>query len=406
MPGEADNEFRLPRKKRRAPGCLGTFLILTPLLLVAAAGGLSYFAPHLVPASLAGYLPWIEPTVTNTPTPLPTPTVAASATPIPPLTTATPSRSPTLTLQPTQGATLTPTLTLTPSPTQLGGGAGQVAFVSDRTGVPQIYLANLDGSGTLPITNLPEGACQPSWSPDGASLVFTSPCETDTDTYRGSGLYLINADGSGLTALMPESYGDYDPAWSPEGDRIAFTSLRDGLKEIYVLTLDSMQVTRLTTSSLDEENNQPAWSPFGNQIVFVKKRVGALQIWAMTDSGQNPFQVVRSGQELWDFEPVWSPDGASIFFSQRQVDVPSLSWLMQIHYEDRGSQTATRLKLGVVGVENLAFSPDGLWMVYEGVDDRGNKDIYYMAATGEARTQLSTDPGDDFDPVWRPVPGP
>jgi len=219
-------------------------------------------------------------------------------------------------------------------------------------------------------------------------------------------LYLLNADGSGLEALMPGSGGDYDPAWSPDGERIAFTSLRDGIKEVYVLALDSRKVARLTISSLDEENNQPAWSPFGNQIVFVKKRVGALQIWVMTDTGQNPFQVVRSGQELWDSEPVWDPDGETIFFTQRQANVPSLSWIMQIRYEDRQTQTATRSKLGVIGIENLHFSPDGLWMIYEGVDERGNKDIYYMPGSGEGRAHLTTDPGDDFDPTWRPLPEP
>ena len=278
-----------------------------------------------------------------------------------------------------------------------------MAFSSDRTGIPQIYLVNIDGSDLHPITNLPDGACQPSWSPDGARVAFTSPCSVDTDTYRESSLYVMNADGSGVEALMPGSRGDYDPAWSPDGERIAFTSLRDGIKEVYTLTLEGRQLTRLTESSLDEENTQPAWSPFGNQIVFVKKRVGALQIWAMTDTGQNPIQVVRSGQELWDYEPVWAPDGDTIFFTQRQVSVPALSYIMQIRYEDRHAQTAVRAKLGVIGVANLGFSTDGLWMIYEGVDERGNKDVYTMKPSGEQRTRLTTDPGDDFDPTWRPV---
>jgi serine/threonine protein kinase len=402
---EPEVEFRPPKKKKRGPGCFGTFLFIL-LLLLGGIGGLSYFYPHLLPASVAGYVPWINPATTATPTPQPTPTPVPSVTPTTPLATSPPAYTPTLTLQPTQGATVTPTITPTPPPTPLGGGFGQVAFSSDRTGVPQIYLINIDRTGLHPVTNLPEGACQPAWSPDGTRLVFTSPCSTDADTYRESGLYLLNADGSGLEQLSMETGGDYDPAWSPKGERIAFTSLRDGIKEIYVLALDSKLATRLTTSSLDEENNQPAWSPFGNQIVFVKKRVGALQIWAMTDTGQNSIQVVRSGQELWDSEPVWAPDGETIFFTQRQAKVPSLSWIMQIRYEDRQTQAAMRPKLGVVGIENLHFSPDGLWMIYEGVDDRGNKDIYYMTTGGEVRTRLTTDPGDDFDPAWRPLPGP
>jgi Tol biopolymer transport system component len=207
-----------------------------------------------------------------------------------------------------------------------------------------------------------------------------------------------------LTALYTVPGGDFDPAWSPNGDRLAFTSMRDDNKEIYVLALDGMQVTRLTTSISTEENSKPAWSPFGNQIAFVKKRVGALQIWTMTDLGQNPVQLVRSGQQLWDFDPVWTPDGTFIFFSQRQVDVPSLPWIMQIRYEERESQTATRLRLGVAGIENLRFSSDGQWVVCEGVDESENKDIYFLTTDGAVRTRLTTDPADDFDPAWRPIP--
>jgi TolB protein len=219
-------------------------------------------------------------------------------------------------------------------------------------------------------------------------------------------LFIINADGTGLTPLNTASGGDFDPAWSPDGRHIAFTSLRDGRREVYLLELDTENATRLTFSETDEENSQPAWSPFGNQIAFVKKRFGALQVWTMTNMGQNPEQVVRSGQTLWDFNPVWSQDGQYILFNQRQINTGALPWMMQIRYEDRETQAASRLRLNVVGIENLHFSPDGFWMVSEGVDDRDNRDIYYMTASGATRTRLTTDPDDDFDPAWRPITSP
>jgi Tol biopolymer transport system component len=45
-------------------------------------------------------------------------------------------------------------------------------------------------------------------------------------------------------------------------------------------------------------------------------------------------------------------------------------------------------------------------MVLEGVDERDNRDIYYMTASGATRTRLTTDPGDDLDPAWRPMSSP
>jgi serine/threonine protein kinase len=405
---EPENEFKPPKKKRKRRGGCVLPILLILLLLVGGAAGVSYYYPHLVPASISGYIPWLNviPIVTTqqpTDTPVPvvaTPTVATEA----PSPTTVPTGTFTPTIPPTEEPSPTPEITLTPSPTPIGGGYGQVAFASDHTGVPQIYLVNVvDGSDLRPITNVPEGACQPSWSPDGARLVFTSPCPFNTDSYRDSSLYIINADGTELTPLNTAPGGDFDPAWSPDGKRIAFTSLRDGRKEIYVLDIETSNLTRLTASETDEESSQPAWSPFGNQIVFVKKRVGALQIWTMTDTGQNQEQVVRSGQTYWDFSPAWSRDGQYILFNQRRVNTGSLPWMMQIRYEDRETQSASRLQLGVVGIENLHFSADGFWMVCEGVNEVDNRDIYYMTASGATRTRLTTDPDDDFDPAWRPI---
>ena len=421
MAYEPENEFKPPKIKRKRRGGCVLPLLLVLLLLVGGVGGVSYFYPELVPASFAEMLPWIPwiqlaPTKTSTtPTPTlqPTETLAPKPSPTFTLTAELPSPTPqptytsTPTFMPTDGPSPVPTDTLIPSPTPIGGGYGQIAFASQRTGVPQIYLINAtDGSDLHPITNLPEGACQPSWSPDGKRVVFTSPCKYKTDSYRESSLYIINADGTELIPLGTAPGGDFDPAWSPDGKRIAFTSLRDGRKEVYLLDLSTSDVTRLTSADTDEENSQPAWSPFGNQIAFVKKRFDVLQIWTMTDIGQNPEQVVRSGQTYWDFYPVWSPDAQYILFNQRQINTGALPWMMQIRYEDRETQTASRLKLGIIGVENLNFSQDGFWMTCEGVDDRDNRDIYYMTTSGATRTRLTTDPDDDFDPAWRPITKP
>ncbi|HSF82659.1 MAG TPA: protein kinase, partial [Anaerolineales bacterium] len=139
-----------------------------------------------------------------------------------------------------------PTATLTP--TQIGGGSGQIAFASDRSGTVQIWLMNTDGSAEpQQITDLPEGACQPDWSPDGLQLVFISPCSGQQPIYQGAGMFLTNADGTGMTPLPNVYGGDFDPAWSPDGRYIAFSSLRNsGRPRIYLLDLQDNTVERLS----------------------------------------------------------------------------------------------------------------------------------------------------------------
>ena len=411
--------FKPPKKKRKARRLITTLFLLLLLLSVGTVAFVR-FLPHLVPPALMDILepinsiplPFIP--ANNTPIPsitptqvflLPTETLPATVDAVLPSPTLAPTIAPTSTKQPILEFTATPNGEPNTGPTPLGGG-GQIAFASTRSGVPQIYLINVDGTGLKAITNTENGSCQPSWSPDGTQLVFISPCRARGDfydnSYKDSSLYLINADGTGQRALTTVPGADFDPAWSPDGKRIAFASLRDGRKEIYVLTIETGAVTRLTNSTGDVENSQPSWSPLGNQIVYTVKRVGAYQVWSMSDTGQGSVQIIRSGQQLWDFAPVWMPDGETILFNQRNLG-PSQPWLMTIRFEDREKVDPTKLDLPTP-IENVQFSPDGLWMVFEGQDDAGNRDIYFMTVTGGDRTRLTNDPKSDFDPVWKPVP--
>jgi serine/threonine protein kinase/Tol biopolymer transport system component len=326
---------------------------------------------------------------------------------------------PTLTTTPTS----TPTLSPTPEPTEVvlpsatstpQGGTGIIAFASSRTGIPQVYLMNSDGTNIRPITNEQDGACQPDWSPDGLRLVYVSPCKSRQDSYNGSSLHVINVDGSGKTPLPTTLGGDFEPAWSPDGKRIAFTSLRDGYFEIYAITLDNNQVERLTDSrsiSGSSYARQPAWNPFGTQLAYVLRRVGVTQIWlsrglSVNSQPQNEHEQLTRADNLTNaFLPVWSPpDGDVLVFNQTNLDATAPAWLMRLRYEDRLSRLATQVDI-TPPIIDVSFSPDGFWIVFESKpDENARHDIYIVTVTGASIKRLTADPGSDFDPVWRPLP--
>jgi Tol biopolymer transport system component len=290
----------------------------------------------------------------------------------------------------------------------LGGGSGQVAFASDRSGVPQIYLSNVDGTNVTPLTALENGACQPAWSPDGNLVVFISPCSKRADffetEYIDSSLYLMNADRSNITQLTNVPGADFDPAWSPDGDRIAFASMRDGNKQIYTLDVASLAVTRLTRTESGIDTSHPSWSPDGTMIAYMVKRLNTYQVWVMDHTGQKNTQLVRSGQTLWDSGPIWSPDGSFILFSERRGSGFSPPWLMSVPYPV--SADPRRLTQFPEPIEDIEYSPDGLWLISEGTDATGNRDIYYMTITAGNRTRLTNVDAIDFDPSWRPLQTP
>jgi len=133
-------------------------------------------------------------------------------------------------------------------------------------------------------------------------------------------LYLSKADGSGEHALLTSGTYDYNPSWSPKGDWIAFTSERNGSADLYRVHPDGKGLERLTADP--SYDDQAAFSPDEKQIVFVSTRAaGFANLWVL-DIATRKARVLTSGHG-GDFRPAWSPDGKWIAFSSdRDSNLP------------------------------------------------------------------------------------
>ena len=173
-------------------------------------------------------------------------------------------------------------------------------------GLPQIYVMDADGGNKRRLTDSDFAEWYPSWSPDGTRIAFTSSGAMDT---AGWYIYVVDTDGKNLRELGPES-GWY-PAWSPDGTRIAFVSGRNAFgNQIYVMDADGSNQQRLT-EGLDG-NRHPSWSPDGERIAFVSHKDGNPEIYMMNADGGNKRRLTRTPAHDW--HPSWSPDGKRIVF--------------------------------------------------------------------------------------------
>lgn len=393
-----EHSFVSPRKKQmqrttrmiRSVG--GTTLALALFGFFAAV----FYAPQLLPTSARAYLPFLSGAAPVNPAP----DIIPSFTQNTPLV----FQKPTATEDPSVGMTQTAVsaLTQTLAPTPIGADYLQIAYASTRTGVAQIYLTNLLSDQAIPITNMPEGACQPSWAPDGLTLVFTSPCPFKKDTYPESSLFIINADGTDLQPLPTAPGGDFEPAWSPDGKFIAFTSLRNGYMQLYSYDVETGDILRLVRTDSDDPTRQASWSSDGRRIIYIYQRVVTYEIWMMTRSGDNEQRLLASGDELTNSYPIWSPDGEFILFSQRKTTELQLPNLFSIKLGDNGPPV--RISLGVISVEDAHYSPDGIWLAYESGGERGHH-VYYSTPAGGNQNRITEDViFNDFDGSWRPIP--
>jgi TolB protein len=126
----------------------------------------------------------------------------------------------------------------------------KIAFVSSRSGKPQLYIMNADGSNPRQVTDIDRIGGRNSFSPDGQWLSFYAGRSGSRN------IYTIRVDGSGLRQLTDES-DNLGPSWSPYGGWITFTSVRHGNNDIYIMRTDGSDVTRLTDAPVSDW--QPRW---------------------------------------------------------------------------------------------------------------------------------------------------
>jgi Tol biopolymer transport system component len=123
-----------------------------------------------------------------------------------------------------------------------------LAFHSTRSGISQIWTIRAHCTDLTQLTDLESAAYDPAWSPDGATIAFSSEGE----------LHLMNADGSNIRTVPAPGLQDH-PTWSPDGAKLAVTSYRDDPGDIYVLSPAGPAEQRVTTSP--GRDSDPAWAP-------------------------------------------------------------------------------------------------------------------------------------------------
>ena len=145
---------------------------------------------------------------------------------------------------------------------------------------------------------------EPALSPDGSEIAFVS----------GGDIWTVAAAGGEAHLMVSHPATESRPLFSPDGRRLAFGSARTGSGDIYVLTIDTGDLKRLT---FDDSNDQlDAWSEDGRWIYFSSnsRDNGGTDVFRVSVDGGTPMQIVAD-QYTTEYFSAPKRDGSAVAFT-------------------------------------------------------------------------------------------
>jgi Tol biopolymer transport system component/tRNA A-37 threonylcarbamoyl transferase component Bud32 len=241
-----------------------------------------------------------------------------------------------------------------------------------------------------------------SWLPDsrhivlGLTSIFTP----------GSHLWMADLERDRAWSLTGGVGSESDPSSSPDGSRIVFTSGEPDY-DIVETSLDNGSTRPLLATARNEQD--PVWSRDGSLLAYVTDRSGPDEIWLRatdTHSSDQPL-ILQShfgddDRTTWMGAPSFSPDARRIAYQRNAYKPiwPLRIWVSQVE----GGPPVPLLPAAHEGYQGApSWSRDGLWVAYAEWTERQWKLAKVRVGSGEEPILLRTDGTPNASPAWSPV---
>ncbi|MGF1511306.1 MAG: winged helix-turn-helix domain-containing protein [Myxococcota bacterium] len=224
---------------------------------------------------------------------------------------------------------------------------GRVAFLSDRTGAAELWVAERDGTAPRQLTRFEGPYLQdPTWSPDGTTIAFAAPVEGNFD------IFTVDAGGGPPLRITGDPSRDRAPSYSADGRFLYFSSDRGGLFRLWRMPSAGGEATVLWTGRQAVEHRGWMYYTKSRSDGLFRRRLGS------RDDESNSETVV-----VPELTPVdqnnWFVDGDNVVFVHRPS--PSHPQLVQ-----QSLSTGVRVQIGDLPrfyhTSGVALGPDRrLW---------------------------------------------
>ena len=243
------------------------------------------------------------------------------------------------------------------------------------------------------LTDGPDYAYQPDWSPDGRYVAYVAY------TGRAVDLRLLDLGTGVSTSLVADGSVNVEPRWSPDGRRIAFVSTAYmGRFHVFVAAVEGGRITGLTRITEDRDSKlpryyysvfdqylSPTWSPDGKELILVSNRGhiwGSGTLWRMAAEPGAPMREIRVEETTWGARPDWARDGRRVVYASYQGRQWHQLWLMTADGEN-----PFQLTYGDFDATYPRWAPDGRRIAYIS-NQTGNTSLWVVEVPGGARRRV------------------
>ena len=269
---------------------------------------------------------------------------------------------------------------------------GRLLFVSDRSGVMNVYTADTSGNGVQQLSR------QKIFDVEGAAasnghVVYACAGELwslDLATGQESRIPItLQSDFDQLREHWVAKPTDYisDVHLSPDGSMAVFTARG----EVFTVPAKPGRIAKVAAASAIRFRNA-RFLPDGKSVVTLSTQTGETEFWKYPANGEGAGEQWTRDAHVLQWQGVASPDGKWLAHTNKDQEL----WLYNV-----ASKADKRIAQSQVGdIDDLNWSPDSGWLAFsEAATNMFTQIKVFSVASGKVEA-LTSDRYDSMSPVW------
>lgn len=244
----------------------------------------------------------------------------------------------------------------------------------DPGGPLRVAVVDVDGRNLRVVSPSAGFAACPSFAPDRPRILFASTHAAPDGRREDPAsldLFEMDLDGGNIAPVLASPGLDSEASFSPDGASIVFTSARSGRDEIFVLQRSTGAVRRLAAGG------GGVFSPDGARVVFRAFDAGGSvsELYAVTVDGAAPRALTSLGVTSWS--PAFHPSGRTVVFAsglRRHVRANGPNFDLYALDVEGGRIERVTYEEGPDGLPS--FSPDGATLAWTSARQGGRHQLF------------------------------